>query len=106
MYNVGIGESFILICGVVLRFIENISVFWFLNGRYFFLYGNSYIKIKIERNVLYNNIVSIIDIDFIDDIGFGNFMCVFYMFIYIGGNVYFYGRKVLLVICSYEMIIV
>lgn len=104
-YNVGIGESLILTCGAVLGSIENISVSWFLNGRHPFLHGNSYIKTKIERNVSHNNIASIIDIDFIDDIGFGNFTCVFHTFTYTGGNVYFHGRKASPVIGSHEMII-
>lgn len=76
MYNVGIGESVSLFC--VVLFIGFFSVFWFLNGSNFCLnYSGCYIKNNVERSIFYNEIRSDMDIDFIDDIGFGNFICIF-----------------------------
>lgn len=72
-----------------MKFIDNLlSVFWFLNGSYFCL-NNSGCIININVNGSILVVESIIDIDFIDDIGFGNFICIFYLYLYIGEKLYF-----------------
>lgn len=102
-YNVGIGESVNLPCSALSTGL--FSVFWSLNGSNLCSnYSGCYIKNNVERSIPYNEISSDIDIDFIDDIGFGNFTCTFQMYNYIGGKLHFQRKKASPIIKSHEII--
>lgn len=104
-YNVGIGESVSLSITTLSNSTYNLSVFWSLNGSH--LCSNNsgcFINTNIDRSIPYNKVESMIDIDFIDDIGFGNFTCTFHSYSYIGEKLHFERIQASSIIKSLEII--
>lgn len=103
-YNVGIGESVSLSIAEQSKFIDNLSsVFWSLNGSHL-CSNNSGCIINTNVNGSIPAVESIIDIDFIDDIGFGNFTCTFHSYSYIGEKLHFQRIQATPIIESLEII--
>lgn len=105
-YNVGIGESVSLSISPLSKSINHWSVSWSLNGSH--LCSNKsgcIINTNVDRSIPYNEVESIIDIDFIDDLGFGNFTCIFHSYSYIGKKLHFERKQASSIIESLEIIV-
>lgn len=74
MYLVGIGESVSLYCGVVVLY-NLIIVLWFFNKSFCFNDSFCIIKMYIEEWLMECEISSDLNVNFIEDINFGIFIC-------------------------------
>lgn len=105
-YMAGIGESVSLHCRAASKTRHPVSVLWSLNGRP--LRSNcTFCKIKtnIKKSDLGYDINSKLDINFIENDGFGNFTCSLLAYEYIDVNMNFRHKKATPLIKSTETVI-
>lgn len=93
-YYAGIGESVSLSCHAFSDVVGPVSVLWFLNGKY--LRSNDStcnITTNVKKAVLMQEISSQLDIDIIENNGFGNYTCSFRNYDFTGKKVSFKHEK-------------
>lgn len=93
-YYAGIGESVSLSCHASVYVVGPVSVLWSFNGKYLHSNDSSCnITTNVKKDSLMQEISSQLDIDYIENNGFGNYTCSFQNYDYIGKEVTFKHKK-------------
>lgn len=93
-YFVGIGESVSLSCHANIKVLGTVSVLWFFNGRRLRSNDSTFnITTNVKKVFLKQEIRSRLEIDVIENNGFGNYACFFQFYEYIGEEKTFEIKK-------------